>query len=87
VLDGQRRVFRLGRVQGVRSFLRLVVGGRADGQPEHRPWQVDRLQVEVIFIVRIVQHSVVMYFVDPRNGADIAGQGDFDFCVVPAVEL
>ena len=44
-------------------------------------------QVEVVFVMRVVQYRVVVHLVDTRYGADVAGKGDFDLGVVATVEL
>ena len=59
-------------VQAVGEPLLVAAPFRLDGDAEHRRRERDRLEVKLIFVVRVVQHGVEVQLVDLRDGADVA---------------
>ena len=74
-------------MQSVRDFLCFLVFLGTNRQAEHRPWQLDRLQVEVVFVVRVMKDGIVMRFFNARYGADITGHRRFLLVVLLTVDL
>ena len=46
---------------------------RLDGEAGHRQREFQRLQVDVVLVVRIVQHAVELDFLDLGDRTDLAG--------------
>ena len=64
VLDQQRGILSLGDMQRIGDLLRILVVLSANGQAEHRARQLDGFQVEVILVMRVVEHGVVVRLID-----------------------
>src|SRR5690606_33495037 len=86
VLDRERRILLGQLVQGGRQLLLLALARRLHRQPEHRPWEGQRRQVEVVVLVAVVQHRVEVQVVDLGHGGDVAGNGLVDLDVVLALQ-
>ena len=76
---GGELVQRLGQLVLVPAPLRL------DRDAEHGRRVGHRLQVEVVLVVRIVQHRVEVQFVELGHGADVARHGERDLGVLLAL--
>ena len=84
-LDG--RIFCFGNVQYVRHFLRVRVARRLDRKTVHRPRQLDRLQVKVIFVMGVMQYRVIVHLIDTRNRENLARHDLWNRNVFLAIQL
>ncbi len=76
--------------QRFRELLLVPLPPWRQRQPVHRRRQHAGLQVDVVFVVRVVQHGVEVEFVDACDRADLAGlqAGRFDqFLAVDPVQM
>ena len=87
VLDAHARVFGRQPVQAFRELLFVAALLGADREAEHRRRERDRLQVEVVLVVRVVQHGVEVDLVDLRHRADVARHRLCDLDVLLALQL
>ena len=60
--------------------------GRLDGEPEDRARELDRHQVDMVFVVGVVQHAVVRDLLDLRDRADVTRQATVDRHVLLAAQ-
>ncbi len=72
VLEAEARIFFGELVQRLRELLLLTFVRRFDRKPEHRLRKIQRLQMDLILVVRIVQDRVEMDFLDLRDRRDVA---------------
>ena len=86
-LDDEARIFHRQLAQDVEQALLVALLLGLDGQALHRLREFERLQVDVVLVVRIVQHAVELDFLDLGDGADVARQQFVDFDVVLALKL
>ncbi len=86
VLDVEAGVLLGQLVQGVGELLLLAAAGGLDRQAEHRPREVDRREVDVVFVVAVVQHGVEVQVVDLGHRGDVAGHRAVDLDVVLALD-
>ena len=72
-LDLEARIFDFQFVQHVEEtlFVGLFLG--LDGQSLHRLREFERLEVDVILIVRVVQYTVELDFLDFGDSTNVAG--------------
>ena len=72
VLDDQSRVFSHHLVQHLGDTLFVAAAFWLDRKPAHRRRKFEGPHMDLIFVVRIVQHAVEVDLVDFRDGGDIA---------------
>ena len=87
MLDAHARVLGHQAMQRLGELLLVAALLGADREPEHRRRERDRLQVEVVLVVRVVQHGVEVDLVDLRDRADVAGDRLRDLDVLLALQL
>ena len=87
MLDAQAGIFFGQLVQRGREFLFLALVRGFHRQPEHRLREIQRLQMDLVLVVRIVQHGVEMDFLDLGHAGDVAGHGVVDLHVVLALQF
>ena len=87
VLDLQGRVLCFRNMQCIGCLLCICIVLRTDGETEHRSWQLDRFQVEMVFVMGVVQNGVVVCFIDTRDGTDVPGNPGLGFRMFFAVDL
>ena len=73
-LDLEGRVLHGQFAEDIEQTLLVALLLRLDGQAGHRLREFERLQVNMVFVVRVVQHAVEGYFVDLGHSADFARQ-------------
>ncbi len=87
MLDAKARIF-LGELgERGRELLLLALVRGLDRQAEHRHREIERLEMDLVLVVRIVQHRVEMDFLDLRDGRDVAGDRLLDLGVILAAQL
>lgn len=74
-------------MQGVGQLLFVAASGGVDGQPKQRRGKAQRLQVDLVLVVGVVQHHVAMDVVDLGHRANIAGNAGGDLRMLFAVDL
>ena len=72
VLDVEAGVLGLELVQGIGQLLLVAAFGGVDRQPVERDGALHGGKVEVVLVVRVVQHGVEMDVVHPRHRQDVA---------------
>src|SRR3954465_7933952 len=87
VLDAKARIFLAEPLQRGCELLLLTLVRGLDREAEHRHREIERLQVDLVLVVRIVQHGVEMDFLDLRDGGDVARNGLLDLGVILAAKL
>src|SRR5690606_5152974 len=87
VLDLEARVLLGQLVQGGGQLLFLAAGGGLDGQAEHGPGELQRLEADVVLVVAVVQHRVEVDLLDLGHRGDVARYGPIDLDVVLALQL
>ena len=85
-LDLEAGVFELELVQDVEQALLVALAPGLHRQALHRLRKFERLQVDVVLVVRVVQHAVELDLVDLGDGADVAGQQRGHLDVVLALQ-
>ena len=70
--DSERRVLRRELVHRFRDPLLVAAALRFDGEAVHRRGEFQRREMDVVFVVRVVQHGVEMDLVHLRDRADVA---------------
>ncbi len=73
VLDDEAGILLGQLVQCGGEFLLLALAGGFHRQAEHRLGEVERREVDLVFVVAVVQHRVEMQVVDLGDGGDVAG--------------
>ena len=86
VFDAEARVFLAKPHQRGRELLFLALVRRLDGKAEHRLGEFERLEVNLVLVVRIVQDRIEMDLVDLGHRGDVARHGGVDLNVVLAVD-
>ena len=87
VLDAEAGVLFVELGQRGGEFLLLSLVRRLHCQTEHGPGEIQRLEVDLVLVVGIVQHSVEMDLVHLGHGGDVAGYGLVDLDVLLAAQL
>jgi hypothetical protein len=87
MLDAHARILGHQLVQAIRQLLLLAAALGFDREARHRRRKDNRLEVIVIFVVRVMQHGVEMQLVHFGDGADIAGDGARNLRMFLALEL
>ena len=87
VLETETRIFFGKLVQRLRELLLLTFVRRFHREPEHRLRKIQRLEMDLILVVRIVQDRVEMDFLDFRDRRDIARNRLIDLDVILAFQL
>ena len=87
VLDAEARIFFAESLQRRCELLLLALVRGLDRKAKHRHGKIEWFQVNLILVVRIVQHRVEMDFIDLRDGRDVARNRLFDFGVILAAQL
>jgi len=86
-LDDEGRVFHGQFAEDVEEALFVAFLLRLDGEAGHRLGEFERREMDVVFVVAVVQHAVEVDFLDLGDGADVAGQQLIDFDTVLALQL
>ena len=86
VLDDQRRVLGDHLVQHVGDPLLVAASLGRDREPVHRHRELERPHVDMVLVVRIVQHAVELDLVDLRDRGDVARNGAVDLDVLAALQ-
>ena len=86
VLDDERRVLGDHLVQHVGDPLLVAAPLRRDREAVHRHRELERPQVDVVLVVRVVQHAVEVDLVDLRDGRDVARHRAVDLDVLAALQ-
>ena len=86
MLDAEARIFLAQLAQRSRQLLLLALVRGFDREAEHRHREIERLQVDLVLVVRIVQHGVEVDLVDLGHGGDVAGNRLIDLGVILALE-
>ncbi len=86
VVDLQRRVFEHQLVQGFRDALLVAAALGLDRQAEHRHREFQRPHVDVVFVVRVVQHAIELDLLDLGDGGDVTGHGFGHFLQILALQ-
>ena len=63
-LDAEAGVLQLQPVQHVEQALLVALALRLDGEAQHRPGEIERPEVDVVLLVRVVQHGVELDLID-----------------------
>jgi hypothetical protein len=79
-------VFDLELVQDLEQALLVGLAPRMYRQALHRLRKLERLQVDMVFVMRIVQHAVELDFLDLGDGAQIAGYQRLDLDILLALQ-
>jgi hypothetical protein len=87
-LDDEGRVFHGQLAKDVEQALLVALLLRFDGQARPSAWETRAaLQVDVVLVVRVVQHAVELDFIDLGDGADVARQQLVDLDRILALQL
>ena len=86
MLDRERRILRHHLVQHVGNALLVAAFLGRDGKPVHRRRKLERFHVDVVFVVRIVQHAVEFDIVDLGHRGDIARNRAVDLDLLAALD-
>ena len=86
-LDDEGRIFHRQLAEDVEQPLLVALLLRLDGQAGHRLRKLERHEVDVILVVRIVQNAVELDFIDLGDRADVARQQFVDLDGVLALQL
>ena len=86
VLDDERRVLGDHPVQDVGDALLVAAPLGRDRDAVHRHRELERPHVDVVLVVRIVQHAVELDLVDLRDRRDVAGHRAIDLDVLAALQ-
>ena len=85
--DGERRILRHHPVQHFGNALFVAAALGLDRDAVHRRREFERLHVDVVFLVRIVQHAIEFDLLHLGDGADIARHEFIDLKVILALQL
>ena len=85
--DDKGRIFHGQLAENVKQALLIALLLRLDRQAGHRLGKFERHQVNVVLVVRIVQHAVELDFIDLGDGTDVARQQLIDLHRVLALQL
>ena len=86
VLDDERRILGDHPVQHLGDPLLVAALLRRDRDALHRRRELERPHVDVVLVVRVVQHAVELDLVDLRHRGDVAGHGAVDLDVLAALQ-
>ena len=86
VLDDDRRVLGDHPVQHVGDPLLVAALLRRDRDAVHRHRELEGPHVDVVLVVRVVQHAVELDLVDLGDGGDVAGHRAVDLDVLAALQ-
>jgi len=86
VLDDERGVLGRHPVQHFGDALLVAALLRRDAHSLHRQRELERPHVDMILIVRVVQHAVEIDVVDLRDRGDVAGHGTLDLDVLASLQ-
>ena len=82
----QRRILRGDPVQHVRNALLVAAPLGLDRHAVHRRREFERLHVDVVFVVRIVQHAIELDFVHLGHRGNVAGHRAVDLDVLASLQ-
>ena len=86
VLDDERGVLGDHPVQHFGNSLLVAALPRRDRDALHRRRELERAHVDVVLVVRVMQHAVEVDLVDFRDRGDVPGHGAFDLDVLAALQ-
>ena len=86
VLDHDRRILGDHPVEHVGDPLLVAAFFRCDGDPVHRHRELERPHVDVVLVVRVVQHAVEIDLVDLGHRRDVAGNRAIRLDALAALE-
>jgi hypothetical protein len=86
-LNDEGRIFHGQLAEDVEQALLVALLLRFDGEAGHRLGKLERHQMDVVLVVRIVQHAIELDFIDLGDGADVARQQFVDLDGVLALQL
>ena len=86
-LDNKGRVFHGQLAEDIEKALFITFLPGFDGQPGHRFGKLERNEMNMVFVVRVMQHAVKIDLVDLGYGTDVAREQFVDFDTVLALQL
>ena len=78
-LDHEGRILHRQLAENIEQALLVTLLFRLDSQPGHRLRKFERYQMDMIFVVRVVQHGIEIHFFNFGNRPDIAGHQFINF--------